>query len=436
MQNNALANLAPILLPRLEAHRLPGIDAGPGAIYPYYDGLSLANIPASVCHWLGIPSIGAPALDAAVLDLYPRRFQNVILFVIDGLGWNMLQPVLERTHSDPEARVWAELGCQAAIAPLTSITPSTTASALTTFWTGRTPAEHGVLGYEVWLKEYGLSANMILHAPAAFLGDVGSLQKAGFSPDTFLPIGTLGAHLCANGITPHAFQHQAIARSGLSTMLLPGAQVHPFRSLSDLFVSLEELLAQNALEPRYIYAYWGDLDEHSHRYGPEDARVGRELANFHRQLQAFWRGYKARARQDTLLLITADHGHMATPRRSENELRNHPELLNCLVMPASGEARLPYVYVRPGREARFLRYVEAHWPGLFTPLPAAQAVEAGLFGPTPNLYPRVLDRVGDLIMVPNQDAYWWFGSRDNPLLGRHGGLSRTEMLIPLFSAVL
>ena len=84
--------------------------------------------------------------------------------------------------------------------PLTSITPSTTSSALTTLWTGAYPAEHGILGYEVWLREYGVIANMILHSAFTFLGDVGGLQRAGFDPLTFLPVPTLGPHLLDNGI--------------------------------------------------------------------------------------------------------------------------------------------------------------------------------------------------------------------------------------------
>ena len=90
---------------------------------------------------------------------------------------------------------------------LTSVVPSTTSAALTSLWTGRSPAEHGVLGYEVFLKEYGLVANMITHAPASYEGEVGSLQHAGFDPESFLPVPTIGPHLAAAGIESHAFLH-------------------------------------------------------------------------------------------------------------------------------------------------------------------------------------------------------------------------------------
>ena len=433
-----MRDLVPVLLPRIESHRLNGLNAGPEAIYPYYDGLSLANLPASVCHWLGVPPLagpsgGAPALVSEILDLFPRSFQHVILLVVDGMGLNTLQEALRLAGPDGDYAAWAGLAGEGVLAPLTSVVPSTTAAALTSLWTGAAPANHGIVGYEVWLKEYGMIANMIFQSPASFTGDVGSLQRAGFDARTFLPVPTLGPHLVQNGVRPYAFQHQSIARSGLSTMLFPGVDVNPFKSLSDLWVTLEGLLESGGKERNYIYIYWGELDEHSHRFGPGDPRVSLELASFSHQMAYIIRALRARGRGDTLLLVTADHGHIFTPRQAEYELRNHPRLLDMLVMLPSGEARLPFAYLRPGQDAAFLDYLETTWRGQFLAAPSQQAIQSGLFGAR-GRYERLPERVGDYVIFPQAPAYWWFGSRDNPLLGRHGGLSRTEMLIPLVAA--
>ena len=235
-----MPNLVPTLLPRLEAARLPGLDAGPKAVYPSYAGYSLANIPHSLCRWLGVPGFGIQPLAPEILDGYPGPFRHVVFLLVDGLGLNKLGQFLQAGKENERYALWNRLLGQGLLAPLTSIVPSTTTAALTTLWTGRTPAEHGVVGYEMWLKEYQMNANMILHAPASFQGDVGSLRRAGFDPETFLPVPTLGPHLAAHGVTTYAFQHMSIARSGLSTMLFPGVNVIPFRTLSDLWVSLPE----------------------------------------------------------------------------------------------------------------------------------------------------------------------------------------------------
>jgi hypothetical protein len=278
---------------------------------------------------------------------------------------------------------------------------------------------------------------MILHSPASFTGEPGSLRKAGFIPETFLPVPTLGPHLLEKGVRVFTHQYHPIARSGLSTMLMPGAQILPYRSLSDLWVSLSGTLDTYAAEKTYSYIYWGDLDEHSHRFGPEDERVALEFIGFSRQLEYFLRSQRSggKGQGDTLFILTADHGHIGTPRSPKYEVHKHPELLDCLVMDPSGEARLPVVYLRPGREEQFLRYVERTWPGQFIAVPSSQVIAAGLFGEG-KVYERFFDRVGDYVVFPQESAYWWFSAKENLLLGRHGGLSRTEMLIPFFSFIL
>lgn len=436
-----MRDLLPTLLPRLEGHNIPGLKLpdGPqelGWVFPFYDGLSLTNMPASICHWLGVPPFGAPPFSEEIIRSYSPGFRQVILLVVDGMGLDGVQQALawagQTGGLSADFAIWGEMAERATLAPLTSVCPSTTATALTTFWTGCPPAAHGIMGYEMWLKEYGVIANMILHSPSSFLGDVGSLRKAGFDPETFLPVPILGEHLAAHGVQAHAFQHAAIARSGLSTMLMPGVEIHPFRSLSDLWVTLGGLIDTPVQDPRYCYIYWGDLDEHSHRFGPQDPRAQLEFASFSRQLGYFLRERMARQREDTLLIITADHGHISTPRSPHYELRNHPELMSLMTMGASGEARLPYVYLRPGTEERFLHYLEAAWPGEFLAIPSDQAIQSGLFGQG-DAGGRLAERVGDYVVLPRDGAYWWFSNRENPLLGRHGGLSRTEMLTPFFA---
>jgi predicted AlkP superfamily pyrophosphatase or phosphodiesterase len=430
-----MPNLVPTLLPRLEAARLPGLDAGPGAFYPSYAGYSLANIPHSICRWLGVPGFGIQPLAPEILEVYPGPFQHVILLLVDGLGLNKLGQFLQSGKENGRYALWQRLVGQGLLTPLTSIVPSTTTAALTTLWTGRTPAEHGVVGYEMYLKEYQMNANMILHAPAAYQGDVGSLRRAGFDPETFLPVPTLGPHLAVHGINTYAFQHISIAHSGLSSMLFPQVNVLPFRTLSDLWVSLPEHQQAHAGERTYTYIYWGELDELSHRFGPEDPRVDLEFANFTFLLGHFLDEMQRSARRDTLLLVSADHGHLHTPKYASFELKNHPELDSYLQIIPSGENRLAYLFARPGCEGKIQAYLEQALPGRFVLIPSEQVRASGLLGggvPAP----RLAERMGEFVLVAQDEAYLWWAAKENPLLGRHGGLSHTEMFIPLIGTVL
>jgi hypothetical protein len=431
-----MLDLTPKILPRLAANRLPGIDLGSRAFYPDYNGFSIANLPASVCRWLGVEpmSQSAPSLNDAIHAYWGKTFRTVVVFVLDGFGLNSVQQAIAQSDS-PNLQVWRHLPGESLLAPLTSVVPSTTANALTTFWSGALPAEHGVVGYELFLKEYGMIANMILHNPASFSGEVGSLRQAGFNPETFLPVPVLGPHLLGHGVKPYAFLHRSIAFSGLSSMLQQQVETAPIYALSDLFINLSDLLDRPGNGRSYIYAYWSNLDDMSHRYGPDDERIERELASFSQQLGLFLSERSKAVRGDTLFVLTADHGHIETPKDAQYELRNHPDLLACMSMRPSGEARLPYVYLRAGKERAFETYVEQAWQGRFKLVRSEAFARAGLFGGR-GQYARLSERIGDYVMLPQGNEYLWFKDRENPLLGRHGGLSQTEMLSPFLGFVL
>lgn len=413
------------LLSRLENYRLNGLDTGPGSIVPDYSGYSLANLPSSICRWLGVtdPGIG-PLAGQYHAGLRPR-YRQVVLVLVDGLGFSALQAY---RSIEP----WVSLLHQSPLLPLGSICPSTTVSALTTLWTGLPPSQHGIMGYEMWLKEYSLTANMILHAPVAFGAQPGSLRGAGFNPETFLTVPTLGHPMKHHGVGVFALQPAAIARSGLSTMLLAGAEMLPYLTLNDMWVSLRRLLADGTQEPRYIYAYWSILDELSHRFGPSDERIHLDMLTFSDTFQRFIGQARAAGIQDTLLVVAADHGHCATPTNPAYELRHHPELLADLVLAPSGETRLAYFFLRPGREAHARDYIQRAWPGKFLVLPVEQVLASGLLGDGPH-HPRLAERIGDWVVLAQEDAYLWWAHKDNTLQGRHGGLTRDEMLIPFLA---
>lgn len=427
-----MTDLIDTLLPRLQENHLPDLDLGEGFIYPAYTGGSILNIPSSLCHFLDVPEIGAKPLVPDILSEVGNGIRRVIMVLMDALALHRLQ----RWMADGTAPVWGNLAREGMLAPLTSITPSTTSAALTSLWTGRSAAEHGILGYEMWLKEYGVVANTILHAPITFQNDVGSLEKAGFSPEKFMPLPTLGPHLGRNGVKTYALQHKSIAYSGLSQMFFHEVNVRAFNSAADLWVNMRQLLVDQAEEKLYAWVYWGVVDHFGHIYGPDDERAAAEFASFSSAFERlFLDRLNSTLRQDTLLILTADHGQIATRVDAHYELRNHPELVRRLHILPSGENRLAYLFVKPGQTEAVAEYLELTWPGQFVLLDSIYAVEKGLFGPG-EVHPRLLDRLGEYIVIARHDAYLWWPDKKNPLIGRHGGLHPQEMLVPFLAVRL
>jgi hypothetical protein len=427
-----MADLTAQHLPLLRSYRLPGLDLGNDYVYPNYFGRSILNLPDSVCNWLGVPGIGNRPLDPALHDLIDGQIRRVIVLVVDALSLHRLQ----RWMTDGTAPVWADLAQTGTLAPLTSVTPSTTSCALTSLWTARSPLEHGIPGYEIWLREYGVVASMIFHSPITFHNDVGSLERAGFDPVEFLNMSTLGTQLSSHGVKTYALQHRSIISSGLSQMFFNDVDVRGFYTLADMYINLRHVIEDHPRERQYIWVYTGDLDTLSHFYGPDDERTVASFSTFSYAFEQFFlKRLPSSARKDTALVLTADHGQITTQSDPHFELSHHPDLTRRLHILPTGENRMIYLYRRPGQTEAVREYFEHVFPNQFTFIDPSYAVEQGLFG-TGKLHPRLLERIGDLIVAARGNAYLWWADRKNYLIGRHGGLTGEEMLVPFLAARL
>ncbi len=428
-----MPDLTATLLPDIQSHRLPGFDLGDDFIYPRYEGQSILNIPASLCHWLDAPPIGVNAPLRPEILLFPQgKIERVVLILLDALALHRFQEWV----ADGLAPVWKQLTNNGLLAPLTSITPSTTSAATTTLWTGVSPATHGIVGYEVWLKQYGVVANMILHSPITFRGHVGDLAKAGFDPEEYLTTPTLGTHLQAHGVSAHAFMHRGIARSGLSRMHMNAVDIHTFNTPADLWISVRQLLEAKPRRRLYTWVYWGAVDGLSHHYQPDDERTAAEFSQFSAAFEKYFLNrLPAAERKRTLVILTADHGQIYTPDQPKYLLTRHPKLDDMLHIRPTGENRLMFLYPKAGQLSAVRAYIEATWPGDFACFTPEEALQSELFGPGPH-HRDLRNRMGDLIVAARGAAYLWWGGEENPLRGRHGGLHPQEMLVPFLGAQL
>ena len=408
---------------------LRSLNRGNELVMPSYEGYGFANLTPSVFQWLGAGQPPAPVFGADILAQFDERYQNVVVILVDALGYNQLLHLID----EGQAPLWKEQVEKGKLFPITSICPSTTASALTTIWTGRPPNQHGVIGYEMWNKGLGLIMNNILHTPITYRGDVGGLSRAGFEPTRFMNQATLGQRFANHGVESHAFLPGSIANSGLSQMHLPGSNLHAYSAESDLFLNMRDLLNLPAQRRRFMYAYWSDVDSLMHRYGTFNRRVTEQFFDFSNALfRLLVAGLDDQVRQNSLILVTADHGSLETPVNDRYDLANHKDLIRMLTMPPTCEGRLPFLYVKQGQTDAVRAYFEHAWPGEFVFLTRSQVLETGLLGMGPN-HPDLEERIGDLVAIPLDSSYLWWPDRPNSMQGRHGGLHPDEMLVPLFA---
>lgn len=402
-------------------------------IAPNYDGRSVVNVPATIIRTLG-GRFSTPPLDPEIINGFATNVQRVVLVIVDAMGYRRL---LETLQANPQNGFNKLLQRGANLVPITSTFPSTSTTAQATLWSGCTPAEHGFVGFQLFLREYGVRANMIAFSPAA-TADLGpqQLMDAGLKPENFLPIQSLPQTLEYFGVPVYNFIEVRYTDTALSQIQIRGVkETFGFVTSSDMWLVLRQQIEQHPAERALFVAYWSALDSIAHRYGPSHDAVIAELDNLGYSFEReFLHKLAPAAREGTLFLLTADHGQLDTPPERAVFWCAHPALRDHLIMDFVGEARAAYLYCRNGEIDAARAYIETRLGDKFFVLESRDALEAGLFG-YGKLAPEMKHRIGDLIALPREN-YFWEEHDEVKMRGRHGGLAEKEMLVPLIVARL
>jgi len=405
---------------------LPGLPPGK-AVIPNYDGYSICAVPDLIRSFLGERVEGSTVLIDAVHSIFPSTAKKIVLFILDGLGFYHLLDLLERF---PELYL-NRLIERGVFIPITSVFPATTATALTTYSTGLTPQEHGMVGYRLYLKETSAITNMVR---LSLLGNskVNSAVEAGIDLQSFIPGPTLYERLKQLGVESHVMLNRHIASSGLSSLLYDGsARLHPVVSFSDMLVVTRRVL-QKAREKAFLSLYWGGTDAIAHTYGPWTQEFTAELRTIDSAIERELKGQV----KETLLVISSDHGFVPMRGSNYKVIAEDSDLMGDLLLPPVGEPRASYLFVRKGRKQAVAELVTEHFGEDLVCLDARVALQAGLFG-RGEVKPEVYDRIGDLIVVSTGEVALHHPYKDAARLkGMHGGLTSQEMLVPLLVSPL
>ncbi|NCC52898.1 MAG: phosphodiesterase, partial [Spartobacteria bacterium] len=137
---------------------------------------------------------------------------------------------------------------------------------------------------------------------------------------------------------------------------------------------------------------------------------------------------------DTLLLVTADHGLIDAPLAHRVNLAAIPGLYDCLTILPSGDSREVSCFVRPARVAQFLDVVQTHLAEACICIAGEELIASGVYGPGAP-HAALAQRIGDYVLISRGNYAFSYPSRGFEAafnVGNHGGMSATEVQIPLF----
>ena len=378
-------------------------------VLPDYSGGGFANLIASC-----MVAAGGVARHPTAPLAPPARLaqaRNIVLVLIDGLGHAYL--------SGP-GRGGALAGNLAG--RLTSVFPSTTASAITTSYTGWTPFEHGLTGWYTYFSEIGGVAAPL---PGKRRGSEAPLAhetaRAMYAaPSLFDALQRRAVVVTYRPLVETAYNRHHCGR----------AECRAYDTLAG-FVAETEAAVKSGDDAKFIYAYWPEFDATSHRYGVDSAQTAAQFS----AIDAAFADLLARlSGSDSLVVASADHGFVDnTPDES---LEPEPALARLLREPLCGEPRVAFCHVQPGRVPEFVARAQDWLGERAGVLESRVLLDDGWFGPG-NAHPRIAERAGDVALVM-RGRYtikdWLPGEKRHRHIGNHGGTSAEEMYIPLILA--
>ncbi|MDH3680458.1 MAG: alkaline phosphatase family protein [Acidimicrobiia bacterium] len=322
-----------------------------------------------------------------------------LLLVIDGLGWVQLG---ERRDIAPTLAAMTG-------GPITTVAPSTTASALTSITTGLTPSEHGIVGYRMIVDDQVLNS---LRWGTETTPDARSvIPPALLQP--YPPF--LGEELTL--VTKAEFR-----RSGFTEAHLRGGRMVGYRTPALLVHETARLLHEGE---RALYVYYDGIDKVAHEYGlgsaydAELAFVDRLVADL---LMAIPSG--------TSVILTADHGQVDCGRRlvpiGDDVLAHSVRL--------SGEGRFRWMHASPGQQTQLAEAAESVHGESAWVRTIDQMLDEHWFGKT--MDDDIRARLGDVALLPFDRIAFEDPHDSGPfdLVGRHGSVTAAEMLVPCISA--
>jgi len=353
--------------------------------------LSLRQVASSAAAAIGVPDFTDD------IGIGPCR--SVVVLLIDGLGWNLLD-----SHRELAPTLVAMAG-----GPISAVFPTTTPVGLGSFGTGLLPGAHGLVGASFWLPEsdevlnplhWGSDPYPVAVQPEPTVFE--AVQRAGFSMAT---------------VSPEAYR-----TSGLTRAVLRGGSYLGADDAGARITQVRSFLAQSG--PGFVYVYWFELDRIGHEFGVDSSQWRAALG----RAESLVVGLLSELPPGTSLVVTADHGMVDCPAESRVSVDDHPELMSG-VRHLTGDPRARHVYAERGAAHEVLLSWRAILGDDFTVLSRVEVEESGLLG---EVDAALAGRIGDVLVI-SRGSRMIASSSDatvSQLIGQHGALTGDEVLIP------
>jgi len=362
-------------------------------VLPDYDGPCTSNVVR--------PLVEDPARAPEWMPAAVRDADQIVVLVLDGLGWNQMQERVSLLRG---------LTTMDAVR-ITTVAPTTTATALTSICTGLPPGEHGIIGYRMQVE--GDVLNVLRWSTSK-----GDARES-------LPPESIQHEQPFEGHRPPVVVRAEFRDSGFTRAHLAGCRHVPYRMPSTL---VAEILGQLQAGEPFVYAYYDGIDKIGHERGfgdfyDNELVFADQLVN--RIMEAVPRG--------TTVVVTADHGQVQVDRR----IVELDSSVLALITHQSGEGRFRWLHASPSNRGEVLARCRDLYGDRAWVVSRDQVVDDRWLGPATAGIRRdeAVRRLGDVALVPFDPISFHDPLDSGPyeLVCRHGSMTEDEMHVPLLA---
>lgn len=259
--------------------------------------------------------------------LNKKEYKNVIFLILDGLGEHILNKISPEGYFSKN-----KIDC------VTSVYPSTTTAALTTYYSGRPPYETGWIAWSQYFKEYGRALDMLSHNES-YMGEplkkplIDVYKTVVNYESVFNKIEEASPGLKVYEIEPEYADRRA--KRSLKA-----------NNIDELIMNINDLCM--IPDKKFILAYSDNPDGLLHKFGTTSEEVKKFVKETEEKIEKMVQSFD----DDTILIISADHGHKDIQKAYT--LLDYPEIVECLIMPASLESRALTFWVKEEMKELFV----------------------------------------------------------------------------------
>lgn len=378
-------------------------------VMPNYDNSILSTITSILKYY----NVETKHKSSEKLDklLNEKQYKNVIFLILDGLGEHILNNFSPQGFFNKN-----KIDC------VTSIYPSTTTAALTTYYSGCTPYETGWIAWSQYFKEYGRALDMFSHKESYLRETIEKplidVYKTIMNYETvFEKIEKASPDVKAYEIEPEYAERRAYRSIKAN-------------NIDEVITTVKDLSSMPGR--KFLLGYSDNPDGLLHKFGANSDEVKSFLKETEEKIEKMVQELG----EDTIVIISADHGHKDIDK--SYTLLDYPEIQECLIMPPTLESRVVTFWVKEEMKDVFVKRFNNLFKDEFWLMTKGEFLNKYKFLGDGEKHCKIDDFIGNFIALSvagSMIRLETFLAEGKPIKkSTHCGLSKEEMEVPVIVA--